>query len=251
MPTGVYIRHKTRGRTKENDPGRAAQAEKMRGRTKENHPGIARMAEKLRGVKRGFRTPREVISCGYLDCGNTFERRVGEDRKYCSRKCYWKSMEGQISCNRGRKHSKEFGKHRSISQENLWKDPEYKEKQLKAMFKGLGLLPNRPEKFLIKLLQELYPNQWKYMGDGKDGDSIVAGKCPDFIHVSQKKIIEHFGEYHHGESVTGISNEQHEQQRINLFTKHGYQTLVIWEHELSNTDEVIFRIQEFNNAGNI
>ncbi len=39
----------TKGRTKENHPGVARQAEKLRGRTKETHPGIARQAEKMRG----------------------------------------------------------------------------------------------------------------------------------------------------------------------------------------------------------
>jgi len=129
---------------------------------------------------------------------------------------------------------------------NLWADPEWKKKQLKAIFKGLRLLPNKPEKFLDKLFQQLFLNQIKYTGDGKDEDSIVAGRCPDFIFTDgQKKIIEHFGDFHHGEGRTGIPNEQHEQERINLFARYGYQTLVIWEHELEDIDILQKKIFEF------
>ena len=46
--------------------------------------------------------------------------------------------------------------------------------------------------------------------------------------------------------VTGIPNEQHEQERIDLFAPYGYQTLVIWNHELENVEEVSNRILEFN-----
>jgi len=146
----------------------------------------------------------------------------------------------------GLKHtseSKEKNRKKAVKQ---WADPEHKEKHLKAIFKGLKLLPNKPEKFLIKLLQELFPNQWKYTGDGKNEDSFVAGKCPDFVHVNQKKIIEHFGDYHHGEKVTGIPNEQHEQERIDCFAQHGYQTLIIWEHELKDKNQVINKLKFFN-----
>lgn len=130
----------------------------------------------------------------------------------------------------------------------FWADPEYREKQLKVVFKGLKLLPNKPEKFITKLLQRLLPDLWKYIGDGKDEDSIIAGKCPDFVCISQKKIIEYFGDYWHGEERTGIPNERHEQERINCFAKEGYQTLVIWEHELEDTKKLKKRILEFNYA---
>ena len=146
----------------------------------------------------------------------------------------------------GKKHSeesKEKNRQKALVQ---WANPEIREKQLKAIFKGLKLLPNRPEKFLIKLLQKLFPNQWKYIGDGKDENSIVAGKCPDFIHTdNQRKIIEHFGDYWHGEEVTGIPNERHEQERIDLFAKYGYQTLIIWEHELNDKESLSKKLIEF------
>lgn len=129
-----------------------------------------------------------------------------------------------------------------------WDSPEYKTKQLKAIFAGRKLLPNRPERFLIGLLQELFPNQWRFVGDGSCWITSNGKHLnPDFIHVSQKKIIEHFGDFHHGEGRTGISNKQHEQERIDLFAQLGYQTLVIWQHELVDIDSITDKIQRFNN----
>ena len=133
------------------------------------------------------------------------------------------------------------------SLKQTWQNLEQKEKQLKAIFKGLKLLPNKPEKFLTKLFQKFFPNEWKYIGDGKDKDSIIGGRCPDFIHVNQKKIIEFFGDYHHGEKRTGVSNKQHEQERIDHFAKYGYQTLIIWEHELKGIKKLVNKLRKFSN----
>lgn len=134
----------------------------------------------------------------------------------------------------------------SRSKKKNWEDLEYREKQFKAIIEGSKLLPNKPEKFLDKLFQKLFPNQIKYVGDGKDKDSFIGGRCPDFIFIDgQKKIIEHFGDYHHGEGVTGIPNEQHEQERTAYFAKYGYQTLIIWEHELDNTSQLRDGLVEF------
>jgi hypothetical protein len=141
-------------------------------------------------------------------------------------------------------HSEETIKKMKTTATKNWEDPEYREKQLKAIFKGLNLRPNKPEKLLIKLLQELFPNEYKYVGDG----SILIGyKNPDFINVNgQKKIIEHFGEYPHGPKRTGRTNKEEEQQRINHFAKYGYQTLIIWEHELENLELTSEKILQFN-----
>lgn len=46
----------------------------------------------------------------------------------------------------------------------------------------------------------------------------------------------------------GVPNEQHEQERINYFAQLGYQTLIIWEHELENKVELITKLQEFCDA---
>ena len=117
---------------------------------------------------------------------------------------------------------------------------------LKSLCQGIS--PNKPEKQLTKLLQKLFPNQWEYVGNGSfwltsNGKHIN----PDFINTGgQKKIIEMFGDYWHSKKFTGTSNEQHEQERIDLLANKGYQTLVIWEHELSSTEQLVQKIEAFN-----
>jgi len=62
---------------------------------------------------------------------------------------------------------------------------------------------------------------------------------PDFININgQKKIIELYGDYWH--------RNDDPQDRIDLFAKYGYQTLIIWEHELKNEVELKDKLQEFS-----
>jgi len=64
---------------------------------------------------------------------------------------------------------------------------------------------------------------------------------PKYIN-GQKKIIELFGEPFH--------KPEEEQQRINLFAQHGYQTLITWYNELKEFD-LIRRIIQFNEKGKL
>lgn len=67
----------------------------------------------------------------------------------------------------------------------------------------------------------------------------LGGKVPDFVNVNgQKKIIELFGDYWH--------EPEEEQERIDLFAKYGYQTLVIWDYELKDVNKLKEKILEFH-----
>ena len=65
-----------------------------------------------------------------------------------------------------------------------WKDPEYKNKQVKLIMKGWRIRPNKPEKLLIKLLDNILPKEYKYVGDGQ---LIIGGRCPDYVNINGKK----------------------------------------------------------------
>lgn len=58
-------------------------------------------------------------------------------------------------------------------------------------------------------------------------------------------LIEVFGDYWHGQERTGVPNEQHEKERIDLLRSYGYETLVIWENEMRDSEKLIPRIKEF------
>lgn len=108
----------------------------------------------------------------------------------------------------------------------LWKNPEYQEKQRI----GNSTFPNKPEQAILNILKEFFPGKWKYVGDKS---FFIGGKNPDFISTQENKIIEVFGDYWHGTKKTGMTNEQHEQERKDYFKQYGYETLIIWECEIN------------------
>jgi hypothetical protein len=125
----------------------------------------------------------------------------------------------------------EIRKNYSEAAKRLWKKPEY----IKKLQIALDLKPNKPETLILNLLDEMFPNEWKYTGDYS---FWVNGKNPDFTNINgQKKLIEFFGDHwHKGENP---------EDRKNIFKECGYETLVIWEHELKNIENVKIKIQNF------
>ena len=119
----------------------------------------------------------------------------------------------------------------------LWKDPEYVEKMTEARIKGQQIKPNRPERQIETLLNQLLPNEYKI---NVKGEVMTLGrKIPDFVNVNgQKKLIEFNGDYWHTEEET--------EKRVELFKSLEYETLVIWEHEMEDMKLVVDKILDFN-----
>ena len=136
-----------------------------------------------------------------------------------------------------------------------WKNEEFKRKTLKAIAQGIDNLPNKPEKSLIKLLSNIFPKEYKYVGDY----NFWIEKCnPDFININgQKKIIEFYGDYWHANPNKYKSTDKmykgvlakeiwkKDKKRLKTFSNYGYSTLVIWEHELKDLDDVLNKIKGF------
>lgn len=118
------------------------------------------------------------------------------------------------------------------------KDPEFMKKRLMACIKK----PNKKELFLDDILQSYFPNKYRYIGNGQ---FIIGTKNPDFINMDNKTIIELFGDYWHSYNITKLDNKTNESNRINYFKKYGYNTLIIWEHELKNLQLLIKKIESF------
>jgi|SRR3989344_4195350 len=115
------------------------------------------------------------------------------------------------------------------------KNPEIMKKRIQSLI----IKPNNKESILIELFKT-NNLPYKYVGDGK---LIIGTKNPDFVDYEQKKIIEFFGDYWHTKKVRCI--EETEQGRIDYFTNFGYKTLVIWENELKNLQEVLKKVLNF------
>jgi hypothetical protein len=142
--------------------------------------------------------------------------------------------------NNGRVFSKELLKKMSDGQKKVWQNDVY----AKKMIKLFHMSPNKTECCLMVIIELLLPDEYKFVGDGA---VVFGGKCPDYINITGKnKIIELFGDYWHGKKKTGKENFEVERERIDHFYKHGYQTLIVWEHELKNTDKLKQKIIDFN-----
>ena len=87
------------------------------------------------------------------------------------------------------------------------------------------------------MINDICLNEYKFVGDGK---IFIAGFVPDFININgQKKIIELYGDYWHKDT------QEKDKYRIDTFKKYGYDTLVIWEHELKDLEKTRNKIRSF------
>jgi very-short-patch-repair endonuclease len=106
---------------------------------------------------------------------------------------------------------------------------------LKKRAERMAIKPNKPETILINLLKEMRL-PYIYTGDYK---FWLEGKNPDFLNCNgQKKIIDIFGKHWH--------TEEEVVKRKFLFGQYGYDTLILWDYELKNLDEVKQKLLEFD-----
>jgi very-short-patch-repair endonuclease len=118
-----------------------------------------------------------------------------------------------------------------------WQNKEFRYKMITASMKAQKKSMNLCEKLLAKHL----PKNFKYVGNGK---VIIGGFCPDFVDSSKKLIIEHFGDYWHNLPTW----KERDCRRFKEYKNAGYRTLVIWEHELKNINNVKNKVNNFVGA---
>jgi len=115
----------------------------------------------------------------------------------------------------------------------LWEDSRWRKWAIKRQRHYVR--PNKPECFLMQLLENLYPSEWKFVGDGS---LTINGYNPDFVNINGKKLlIEMWGDYWH--------RNDKPKERMAIFSKYGYHTLIIWERELRDETLLTQRIMEF------
>jgi len=134
--------------------------------------------------------------------------------------------------NKGKRRTEEMRRRIRIKALQNWKNEEFVRKMAAAFKK----VPNRLEMYLDKFLNTILPNEYKYVGDFQ---FMLGGKCPDFMNVNgQKKLIELYGDYWH--------KGENSQNRINHFRKYGFETLIIWEKELKDVEQLKNKVLEFH-----
>ena len=129
----------------------------------------------------------------------------------------------------GCKRSKESVRKSNVGIKAAWANPEIRDKQVRAIILGNKISANKVEVKMWDIINKMYPNEWKFVGDGQ---LIINGKCPDFVNINGKKLlIEVFGDYWH--------RDDNPKERIKVFEPYGYRTLVLWEHNIVNDCELV------------
>jgi len=261
MPIGIYIRTKpvwNKGLTKETSEILRIKAEKRRGQTlckdpiknlecKNNmsksrkgknlgHPGYTKGLNKENSES--MRIMAEKVSIANTGCipwnkslTKETDPRIKKQAESISISMIGKNI-GKSPCNKGlTKENCDSVKRQADSLRKKCKETDY----LSHLMKAMHIKPNKPEIFLQNLLNELYPNEWEYTGDGK---LVINGRIPDFANTNgEKKLIEHFGTYWHRDS--------NPQELIDHYRKYGYDTLIIWENELKDEELLRKNISSF------
>lgn len=148
------------------------------------------------------------------------------------RKNLSESHKGQIAWNKGISWSKEHKQKLS----KIHSGKVLSSQHLRAIMKSGKASPNKSEILLDNVLNNLFPGEYKFVGDG---EVIIAGKNPDFININgKKKIIELYGNYWH-------RNDNFE-DRINTFIPYGYDTAIVWDSELKNASKLKQKLLKFH-----
>jgi hypothetical protein len=123
-----------------------------------------------------------------------------------------------------------------------WKDPKI------AAARLLHRVPNNAETRLTGILDLMFPGEYQFVGNG---EFILDGLNPDFVNINgQKKVIELFGEHVHDPATAfrPVPVRGTAKVRKEIFSKFGYQTLIVWFKELKDLKKLRQRIKRFHNA---
>jgi len=185
-----------------------------------------------RGELKGINNPnyssgkRAIVKhvCPY--CNKVFYAPA--NRKFCSRSC----------ANKYRWSNKEYKTKFSVKAKKLWEREEFRKKYLKSISRK----KSKPEKELEIILNNLFPNEYKFVGLG---DFFIKRFNPDFININgKKKIIELYSDYWHNLP----EYKKRDKKRLKTYKKYGYDTLIVWQKELEDIDNLKNKLIQFHYA---
>lgn len=134
----------------------------------------------------------------------------------------------------------------AISSKERWSDPETKDNWVRAIFSSGGYTPTKDEIKFDNILQTYVPEfGWRYNGDNSE-NVVIGGKVPDYVTpLYPDKLIELYGIYHCPFFNKSLTPDMTVEGRKNHFKQYGKDCLVIWIHELENTQAVVQKVKEF------
>jgi hypothetical protein len=105
-------------------------------------------------------------------------------------------------------------------------------------------------------LQELFPqlmftgdgSYWRFLerlGKNKNPDFVLPGPDPERPFSGATAVVEVFGDYWHGEAMTGKPCVEHELETVAAWNDAGLRCLVVWENEFSDEPKMFSRVKGF------
>ncbi len=167
--------------------------------------------------KKGHKVPKEWRNKTSIANKNKRRSPKTEFQKGIIPKNCWKK--GNVPWNKGILN---------LKMREYYKNPKWKEKQLKAVLKGLMKRPTSFEQKII-LLCSKHKLPFIYTGDGR---VLIGFKNPDFINEEKKIIIEVFLDYFKIRDFGSIKNYM--KKREKHFANFGYKTIFINQQEIEN-----------------
>jgi G:T-mismatch repair DNA endonuclease (very short patch repair protein) len=137
----------------------------------------------------------------------------------------------------------------SVARQRMWDamTEHDKSKRIRNVAEGNQTRPTKAEDQLRLILEANYPSEYAYNGDCGLG-VVLAGMIPDFINVNGKKqVIEMFGDYWHSDRAI-TSWRRGELGRVMTYNALGFRCLIIWEHELKDTEKLLSKIKAFRRS---
>lgn len=136
---------------------------------------------------------------------------------------------------------------RSETLKRNWRRREYRRKVVRGVLESSFKRPTGAEAKLIEIIEK-NALPFKYVGNGQQ---VIAGLCPDFVHNGDRMVIEVFGDYWHSEKNPKLTWNRTVEGRKKIFSKAGYRTLIIWEHELEDEASVLRKVSSFMGGGDL
>lgn len=133
--------------------------------------------------------------------------------------------------------SEETKQRQSEALRRTWQDPYFIARWTEGMSEALRRRPNESELQLQSILDEHFPGEWAYTGDGS---TWIGRKNPDFLNNNgRKQVIEMFGVFWHSEDEV--------EPLVAYYKSFGFDCLIIWECDVYSEAEVLKRVKEYRN----
>jgi hypothetical protein len=145
-----------------------------------------------------------------------------------------KACSGKPSWNKDKPWSETSKNKMSQKKKDSWRNPLYAKKQSIT----IGRKPNQDELYVDAILQLDFPNEWKYVGDGK---FWIEGKNPDFVNVNGKKIVIEYNGFRAIDRTGKIfgHTEEKDQAKTYHYAKYGFKTINLYRKDLNNLEEIL------------